>query len=90
MSREDEQQNTLPAEDIGLLGDGVPTADASCEWLPHRNLCVEDKVDRYSYTDQELHDKVIDACQAILKQKNNVSGLESSLLCQINGYKSVN
>jgi len=39
-------------------------------------------------TDQELNDKVIDACQAILKQKNNVGGLESSLLCQINGYKS--
>ena len=55
----------MPAEDI--LDDGVPTADASREWLPHRNLCVEDKV--AIATDQELNDKVIDACQAILKQK---------------------
>ena len=83
--REEEQQNTLPAEDI--LDDGVPTADASREWLPHRNLCVEDKV--AIATDQELNDKVIDACQAILKQKNNISGLESSLLCQVNGCMSI-
>jgi len=47
----EEEQNTLPAEVIGLLDDGVPTADATREWLPHCNLhvCVEDKVDRYSY-----------------------------------------
>ena len=65
VEREEEQQNTLPAEDI--QADSVPTADTSREWLPHRNLCVEDKV--AIATDQELNDKVIDACQAILKQK---------------------
>ena len=82
VEREEEQQNTLPPEDID---DGVPEADAAREWLPHRNLCVEDKV--AIATNQELNDKVIDACQAILKQQNNISGLESSLLCQINGYR---
>ena len=52
----------------------------------HVNGCliyVEDKV--AIATDQELNDEVTDECQAIMKQKSNVSGLESSLLCQING-----
>ena len=42
VEKEEEQQNTLPVEDI--LDDGVPMVDAARKWLPHRNLCVEDKV----------------------------------------------